>query len=559
MGAHHGGLELASAAERTGAGLPLLVRLARRGALLASLLSVAAYLVVASQRMAYPFELEWMEGGMVDAVRRLLAGQPLYVPPSLEYVPFIYAPLYFYVSAAASAVLGVGFLPLRFVSFAASLGQFALLFLLARRTAGSAVAGLLSVGLYAALYRLSGAWLDVGRVDSLFLCLLLFGVFLHLRASSWRGSALAGASLGLAFLAKQTALLAAAPLVALELVTRRRQAIALLASLLGVAVLPSLALELSSGGWFRYYVFDLPGQHELLPSMLVYFWLGDLALPLPLACALAVAALAGAGRAARGESSARWLALGIGLVGGAWASRLHSGGWANVLLPAYAYLALLFGPGALAAQRWLTAWRSGAGSGEGRRARRAAGRRARAPGGGPAPAPRPVDGGAEREPGPVRPSLAAEGLLWLACLAQLGLLGWNPSAQLPSPADLQAGRHLLGLLAAIEGEVYLPGTGYLSSLAGKATYAQSQALDDVLRGRGGPARERLVEEVRSAILSQRFAAVVLGDNDGWLREAVPEFDHYYVLNARVFDDPTVFWPVTGARARPQEVYRPAGR
>ncbi|MFH1143060.1 MAG: hypothetical protein V1774_00780, partial [Candidatus Eisenbacteria bacterium] len=37
------------------------------------------YLLVALQRIAYPWELEWMEGGLVDHVQRIVNGQGIYV------------------------------------------------------------------------------------------------------------------------------------------------------------------------------------------------------------------------------------------------------------------------------------------------------------------------------------------------------------------------------------------------------------------------------------------------------------------------------------------------
>ena len=98
----------------------------------------AVYLAIVPARIAYPFELEWMEGACVDHVRRVLAGQPLYVAPSLDFVPFVYPPLYFWLSAALARVTGIGFLPLRLVSSVSSLGCFALIFLMVRRQTRSA-------------------------------------------------------------------------------------------------------------------------------------------------------------------------------------------------------------------------------------------------------------------------------------------------------------------------------------------------------------------------------------------------------------------------------------
>ena len=38
-------------------------------------------------RWNYPFDLEWMEGGMLVHVDRLRSGEGLYVPPSADFIP----------------------------------------------------------------------------------------------------------------------------------------------------------------------------------------------------------------------------------------------------------------------------------------------------------------------------------------------------------------------------------------------------------------------------------------------------------------------------------------
>ena len=94
---------------------------AGRLALAAALVYLAAYLFIALQRIDYPFEIEWMEGGSAGHVARVLAGESLYAPPTLAFTPFIYTPLYFHGSAWFAQLLGEGFLPLRLVSFLSSL------------------------------------------------------------------------------------------------------------------------------------------------------------------------------------------------------------------------------------------------------------------------------------------------------------------------------------------------------------------------------------------------------------------------------------------------------
>src|SRR5262249_52504511 len=62
-------------------------------------LFILMYAVAALLRRRSPYELEWIEGGMVNHVARLRGGQPLYGAPSLTFTPDIYTPLYFVVAA----------------------------------------------------------------------------------------------------------------------------------------------------------------------------------------------------------------------------------------------------------------------------------------------------------------------------------------------------------------------------------------------------------------------------------------------------------------------------
>src|SRR5271157_896030 len=77
-------------------------------------------LFIIFSRMFYPYQLEWMEGAGLVQVSRLLASKTLYVPPSIDFVPLIYPPLYFYLSAGIAKIIGFGFGALRLVSFLSS-------------------------------------------------------------------------------------------------------------------------------------------------------------------------------------------------------------------------------------------------------------------------------------------------------------------------------------------------------------------------------------------------------------------------------------------------------
>jgi hypothetical protein len=140
-------------------------RLARALTLLAALAFVVSYVCIALLRIDYPFEIEWMEGGSRGHVARILSGEALYGPPTLAFTPFIYTPLYFQVTAWLVPVFAEGFLALRFVSWFASLGCFALVAAFVLGETRNRVAALLAMGVFAATYRISGAWFDIARVD----------------------------------------------------------------------------------------------------------------------------------------------------------------------------------------------------------------------------------------------------------------------------------------------------------------------------------------------------------------------------------------------------------
>ncbi|MBV8949755.1 MAG: glycosyltransferase family 39 protein, partial [Actinobacteria bacterium] len=201
---------------------------------LAGVVPIARYLWIVAHRVAYPYELQWMEGGTVELVNRLIRGRSLYTAPTLRFTPWPYPPFYFLVSSALARVIGVGFLPLRLVSIAASIGVLLVIGVLVHGETDDRAAAVFAAGVYAATFRLAGAWADIGRVDSLWLLLCLGAVLAARRAASWRAGALVGVVFFLASFTKQDGLIVAAPVIVALVVARRRAGIAaagLLASL----------------------------------------------------------------------------------------------------------------------------------------------------------------------------------------------------------------------------------------------------------------------------------------------------------------------------------------
>ena len=317
-------------------------RLLRGGVLVAALAFIACYLAVALARFNYPYPLEWLEGGVLLHVQRVLHGQPLYGAPAVRFTPFLYTPLYYYVSAAATWVLGVHLSTLRLVSIAASLVAFAALGWLVWIETRNRWAAVCAVGVFAATFRLSGAWLDLARVDTLFVALLLVGLVVVRQTRTWRVAVLAGLVLAASFFAKQSALLPALAVLPFLWHRDRRLAVVYGATFGGTVGAVILAFDRATGGWFSQYTLRLAGQHALIPSVYVSFWTHDLLRPLVLAL---VVAGVGLWSCRRGERGWFWIPVTGGLVLASYSARLHSGGYNNVLLPVYAAVALLVGLG----------------------------------------------------------------------------------------------------------------------------------------------------------------------------------------------------------------------
>jgi hypothetical protein len=429
--------------------------------------TIAVFFVVAGIRLPYPFELVWLEGDALDHVRRLRCGAPLFVPPSLDWIPSIYAPLYYVVSAGVSFVTGVALPTLRLVSVAATAATLVLLYrFVLRETAGREFA-LLAAGLFAATYSRSGAWLDAGRGDSLYVALALGGLC-ALRTGSGPSSALlAGALLCLSVLTKQTALVIAIPATLGAIAGHRSRGVLFTATWIAGTVVVFAALHAATDGWSTFYLSGVPSRHTIEPSMWVHFWTQDILAPFAVTCGLAVHyALFPPHSLACRE---RRLDLGIaaGLLACAWAGRLNRGGGPNVLMPAHALLAAAFGLGAANLRGRLAI------SGD-----------------------------------PARALVLASVL----CLFQFALLAYNPLRHLPLPEVREAGEASLETVRGIDGDVYIPQHGYMAGLVGKREFANRVALQELAGEFGGevrPEAERVIAELRDAIVRRRFSAIIL--------------------------------------------------
>lgn len=517
---------------------------------------VLASLLVATSwaRVWYPFDLEWMEGGMLAHAWRLHEGLPVYVRPGPDFVPFLYPPGYSAIVAALAEVLGVH-LPLgRAVSMIASLAAAGAIGFGVRRAGGTLPLAFASGLAFLGTWPQGGAFFDLVRPDALAVALAGWAIVLGMERG---GAVAAGLLLATAFACKHNLAAIGLPMLVGIAVRDRREALRFALA----AILPALALtlmwQLRSEGRFLRYLLEVPATHELLwgrgwldtprewgTALPLGFAAIGLALvlrsargrlPLPLSVVVPVALgtlVAWAGTydppgpnsglsnvaaaaaffamgaapvalAVRGSWRTVYVAGVTGTVGAlALLMRVHDGGFVNVHLP-------LFWCVALAAGLLLARWRASA-----------------------SPGARVALAG-----------LVAAELLWSAARIDRGRL-------VPSEDDLAAGWKFVARARKARGPVLSPFASWIPVYAGQPPSVHAMAVWDVDR-EGGPFRDDLAR-IESALREHRWR-VVLGGNQRFLGDLTT---WYVPVEEIVPADSPLFMPRTGWEGKPWRVLVP---
>jgi hypothetical protein len=477
-------------------------------------------------RIAYPYDLEWMEGGLLGHAARIGDRQGIYVEPSVDFIPYLYTPLYPALIALFGGVFGVSYLLGRALSVLALIGLLALMLgaIVRQRDATRRAAwagGAAAVGLFSAAYPWFEGWYDLVRADTLFLCMAvggLLGVHAWARIPGDAGRRRIGAVaaiLALSFFCKQTGVFyVAAGGVALLFLSWRKLPIYI--AVTGLMGLGGVWLfDRASGGWFWTYVFEVHQSHDFNRDRFESSF-GNILGHFPLMTAVIAGATAAVlvtrmvtGKRPPGSGALLYwtpifaLSCVVGATG--WATQ-----WAhfNAYMPALATGSIAAGAAVPALVGATTVWRRG-------------------------PA--------------WWPSLAG---VAVACAlgAQLLLAWWQPARFIPSDADRAAGDALVARLRQVDGDVFMPYHPWYPVLAGKPLYTHRMGLLDV----GGS--KWPVGGLREAFRNHSFAEVVLDDRPvgvelAGLRESY-RMDDYLPPD----ESPTTY---SGAPVSPRSVWVPA--
>lgn len=478
---------------------------------------VAFFVYVVVQRFRFPVELEWMSGGVFDHIERVRNGQPLYAPPSAEFIAFIYPPLYVWVSAFMARFASL-YVASHLVSLVATTCTAVCVYRIAKRLGATRYWSVVAVLLFFAAYSYTGYWYDLERADALLMAMLTLGAAFALESEGSVGALVSGVLIGGAFFAKQPAsIFFVAGLAGLALARRfRRAAFFALGGALGV--LPLLVyLHVTTGGWFEYYCLKIPASHGIDPKLFTVFFVLDLSRAFALTGAT-VAALVAFGRGVFGSFRGRPIEERSAFFGALLAasfltsatSRLHPGGWFNVLMfwSTFACVAVAVVASELEA--------------------RAKGTSA---------------------------ARSVSALVLGAALLQMGGFAYDPGEACPNEGRVRDAAIVAARIGELEksGDVIVPGRGHLT----KNRHFHAMALMDVLR-EGKPLPKDLVDGLEQ----RRYAAYVVDEFGELTIEALlghrsELFDlvtrNYFIAQRMDEREPP---PVVGWIAHPSWVLRP---
>lgn len=526
-------------------------------------------------RLTYPFDLEWMEGGMLAHAWRLDRGLPLYVAPNPDFVPYVYPPGYPALLAALGKVFGLSPALGRAVSILGILGAAAGVAHAARRQGAPLwLAGAGGVVLLGA-WPHTGAFYDLVRPDSLALGLLAWSIALVIDGR--RGTPVAaGLLLAASFLCKHN-MAAFGPALLLAVAWRDgwRPALAFAAASAGPALAAVGWLQWASDGHFLTYLLEVPTSH---PSSWDRVWPGtlrELGTPLPLATAVPALWLVALGLQRQRTwpmGLAAFLPVGAGMVAGWWGTYVpppKESGMFN-FPSSFAFWAVGAAPVAVALTLGGQAVDRLAGRGGGPGWRYAAGVAVGGTGLAIASAMRAHNGGFLNVHMPlflvVALAFAVTLARWRADhggpvvrVAAVALicaqLGWSIGLLdrdrfVPTPADEALGWRFVEAARAAEGPVLSPCAAWIPVLAGKEPSLHYMGLWD-LEYPGGPYHDRRGSIAR-AVEERRWGAVLAcGQKFPYRVE-----EHYEGGPPWVEQRDRALMPKTGWRARPVRVLTP---
>lgn len=462
-------------------------------------LGIVEVTFVAVSRMFYPFDLEWIEGLTVELVKRLTEGKPIYCSPTVEYIPMVYTPLYHYLGAFVSKIFGVGFAPLRAISFVSFLLTLLVIYKIVFDITKDRFWSLIGIGFYSFSFALCGFWFDLARIDTFANFMLIVSFYFLLQEKNF-ATFLSALFAFFAFYSKQSNLIVTIFLLFPLFLENKKRAFIFLTYYLSFVIISTLVENYFTNGWYVFWNFFAPMSHRWEWSRLVTFWTTDMVPGYPIFFVLLGFWLIESYNIKDFPKAQYFLFFLAGTILNSYFFRLHQGGFLNVLIPLATSISLLL-PIFL---NWFA--RSSNISNGNRNA------------------------------------------AYVLVLVQFIVLVYNPFLQIPNEIDKKIGWGFINKIKNLEGEVFIPGHSFISRYAGKESFTHYVRISEFLESKSNESRN-FYEEFLRELREHKFSAIIL-DSD----ISLPAIDKYYSKVGEIIEGDGFYTAI--GKSRPQDLWLP---
>jgi hypothetical protein len=428
---------------------------------------IIMFLYVVINRMFFPYDLEWIEGGVADHIYIVLHNLPLYGEPSLDHTAFVYPPIYYYITSLVASVIGMSFIPLRLVSVLSTIlsmiiiGRF--VFLETNKCFGVVI----SIGIYAASYSMANYWYDVGRVDSLMLSFLLIAMYLIKFHKSYKGIVMAGIFFAFAFLTKQEILFAFISMFAYVLIFSWRKAIVLLSVSTLIIVFSVILLDYLYNGWFSYYAFSL-SVNVVRDTINISKLMEFIKLDMLSNCGFAFIIIGMAALILKPNDKRRvffYVFFVIGMIVGVIPNRIINGGALNSSAPAFAAVSVLTGIAVIKVINYLKIHM--------------------------------------KQSGLISSSIYSLIIALLLCAV------YDLREAMPIVNGDDNRTRIVSLMRSTDGEVFSPSYGYLPTMAGKTMSASLSSFYDIITSADSYQKQKITDKFLYRLKTHYYSMIIL--------------------------------------------------
>lgn len=415
-------------------------------------------------RLQYPYQLEWMEGGEVEHIQRLLEGKKIYCEPSMEFIPYIYTPFYYYIGVVLSILAEPSLIMMRLVSIASFLLSLFFIYKMVFLVTSDKFWSLIGSGIFLLSYSNTGFWYDIARVDTTANLFLIISLYFLVKANSNKWNWVVSSIFSfLAFYTKQTYLLVTVFLIISLFLKNKKLAWHYSSLYFGLVAITTLIETVQSGGWYIFWNFYFPSLHHWIWERAITFWTIDILPFYSIALASIFAYLIISFNNSVKERDYYFYALFIGCFITSYLSRLHYGGYLNVLIPFVASMSVLFPISMSSLGKMLHAQKD-------------------------------------------------VGLIILVFLSvQIFLLLNNPIHSVPTLKDKDAVERMFNFAKNAGGDVYLMGYNFVQKQFGLNSYPHYVLLNDIFISKA-QCRIKVTQEFESMLRAKKFKGILLDEN-----------------------------------------------